>query len=151
VKHPSKVLQVGQEIEAVVLEMDMENRRISLGLKQTEADPWTTLAERYVIGSVISGGSEISPTSAHSSKWKRALMAWFMFPIFPRADQASSEVLKKGEHVEAVILNIDTENHRCHWASSSCSRHLGAVFRGAYGWLHGQRKDRTACSIWSIC
>src|SRR5439155_3980334 len=55
VKHPSKLLQVGQDVEAVVLEVDMDNRRISLGLKQTEPDPWTTLAERYAIGSVIAG------------------------------------------------------------------------------------------------
>src|SRR5881398_4208113 len=44
VKHPSKILQIGQDIEAVVLDVDMENRRISLGMKQTEPDPWSTLA-----------------------------------------------------------------------------------------------------------
>jgi len=55
VKHPSKMLQVGQDVEAVILDIDLDNRRISLGLKQTEPDPWSTLAERYAIGSVISG------------------------------------------------------------------------------------------------
>ena len=55
VKHPSKLLQIGQDVEAVILDVDLENRRISLGLKQTEPDPWSTLAERYTIGSVISG------------------------------------------------------------------------------------------------
>src|ERR1041385_4018152 len=47
VKHPSKLLQMAQDVEAVVLDVDMENRRISLGLKQTEPDPWSTLTERY--------------------------------------------------------------------------------------------------------
>src|SRR5499425_2574623 len=55
VKHPSKVLQIGQDVEALVLDLDLENRRISLGMKQTEPDPWSTLAERYAIGSVIAG------------------------------------------------------------------------------------------------
>jgi small subunit ribosomal protein S1 len=44
---------VGQEVEAVVLDLDTENRRISLGLKQTEPDPWSTLAERYTVDSTI--------------------------------------------------------------------------------------------------
>src|SRR6202790_3060003 len=55
VKHPSKLLQMAQDVEAVVLDVDMDNRRISLGLKQTEPDPWSTLPERYAIGSVIAG------------------------------------------------------------------------------------------------
>jgi small subunit ribosomal protein S1 len=113
VKHPSKVLQVGQEIEAVVLEMDMENRRISLGLKQTEADPWTTLAERYVIGSVISGRvRNLTDFGAFIEVEEGIDGLVHVSDISPRRIKHPSEVLKKGEHVEAVILNIDTENHR---------------------------------------
>src|SRR5256712_11801761 len=47
VKYPSKVVQIGQDDEAIILGVELQNRRISLGLKQTEPDPWSTLAERY--------------------------------------------------------------------------------------------------------
>ena len=54
-KHPSKVVKVGDQVEAVVLEVKPRDRRVSLGIKQLEADPWTTVAERYSIGSVVEG------------------------------------------------------------------------------------------------
>ena len=113
VKHPSKMLQVGQEVEAVVLDLDMENRRISLGLKQTEADPWTTLAERYTIGSVISGRvRNLTDFGAFIEVEDGIDGLVHVSDISPRRIKHPSEVLKKGEKVEAVILNIDTDNHR---------------------------------------
>src|SRR5438309_11309476 len=54
-KHPTKIMKVGDEVEAVVLDIKPRERRISLGIKQLEADPWTTVAERYSIGSVVEG------------------------------------------------------------------------------------------------
>ncbi|MBI4473793.1 MAG: 30S ribosomal protein S1 [Acidobacteria bacterium] len=113
VKHPSKLLQMGQDIEAVVLEVDMENRRISLGLKQTEPDPWTTLAERYAVGSVISGRvRNLTDFGAFIEVEEGIDGLVHVSDISPRRIKHPSEVLKKGERVDAVILNIDTENHR---------------------------------------
>jgi small subunit ribosomal protein S1 len=113
VKHPSKVLQIGQDVEAVVLDVDMDNRRISLGLKQTEPDPWTTLAERYTIGSVISGRvRNLTDFGAFIEVEEGIDGLVHVSDISPRRIKHPSEVLKKGERVEAVILNIDTENHR---------------------------------------
>src|SRR5215813_6061942 len=113
VKHPSKVLNVGQEVEAVVLEVDMENRRISLGLKQTEPDPWTTLAERYMIGSIIGGKvRNLTDFGAFIEVEEGIDGLVHVSDISPRRIKHPSEVLKKGDRVEAVILNIDTENHR---------------------------------------
>jgi small subunit ribosomal protein S1 len=54
-KHPTKVVKAGDEVEAVVLEVKQKDRRVSLGIKQLEADPWTTVSERYSIGSVVEG------------------------------------------------------------------------------------------------
>ena len=54
-KHPCKVVNAGDQVEAVVLEVKPKDRRISLGIKQLEADPWTTVASRYSIGSVVEG------------------------------------------------------------------------------------------------
>jgi small subunit ribosomal protein S1 len=113
VKHPSKLLQVGQDVEAVVLEVDMDNRRISLGLKQTEPDPWTTLAERYAIGSVISGRvRNLTDFGAFIEVEEGIDGLVHVSDISTRRIKHPSEVLKKGERVEAVILNIDTDNHR---------------------------------------
>jgi small subunit ribosomal protein S1 len=113
VKHPSKMLQMGQEVEALVLDVDMDNRRISLGLKQTEADPWTTLAERYAIGSVISGRvRNLTDFGAFIEVEEGIDGLVHVSDISPRRIKHPSEVLKKGERVDAVILNIDTDNHR---------------------------------------
>jgi small subunit ribosomal protein S1 len=113
VKHPSKLLQVGQDVEALVLEVDMDNRRISLGLKQTEPDPWTTLAERYAIGSVIGGRvRNLTDFGAFIEVEEGIDGLVHVSDISTRRIKHPSEVLKKGERVEAVILNIDTDNHR---------------------------------------
>jgi small subunit ribosomal protein S1 len=113
VKHPSKLLQIGQDVEALVLDVDLENRRISLGLKQTEPDPWSTLAERYAIGSVIAGRvRNLTDFGAFIEVEEGIDGLVHVSDISPRRIKHPSEVLKKGERVEAVILNIDTDNHR---------------------------------------
>jgi small subunit ribosomal protein S1 len=96
-----------------VLDVDMENRRISLGLKQTEPDPWTTLAERYTIGSIIAGRvRNLTDFGAFIEVEEGIDGLVHVSDISPRRIKHPSEVLKKGERVEAVILNIDTDNHR---------------------------------------
>jgi small subunit ribosomal protein S1 len=55
VKHPSKIVNIGDEIDALVLDIDKENKRISLGMKQVEPNPWTLLEEKYPVGTVIRG------------------------------------------------------------------------------------------------
>ena len=113
VKHPSKVLQVGQEVEAVVLDLDGENRRISLGLKQIEADPWSTLAERYAVDSTISGRvRNLTDFGAFIEVEEGIDGLVHVSDISHRRIKHPSEALKKGDAVEAVILNIDVENHR---------------------------------------
>jgi small subunit ribosomal protein S1 len=141
VKHPSKVLQVGQDVEAVVLDVDMDNRRISLGMKQTEPDPWSTLAERYAIGSVITGRvRNLTDFGAFIEVEEGIDGLVHVSDISPRRIKHPSEVLKKGERVEAVILNIDTENHRLSlgikqlqpdvWEQFFTSHHVGDSVRG---------------------
>ncbi len=141
VKHPSKMLTVGQEVEAVVLEVDMENRRISLGLKQTEADPWTTLTERYTIGSVIAGRvRNLTDFGAFIEVEEGIDGLVHVSDISPRRIKHPSEVLKKGERVEAVILNIDTDNHRLSlgikqlqpdiWEQFFTNHHVGDPVKG---------------------
>src|SRR6266852_5811118 len=113
VKHPSKLLQMGQDVEAIILDLDLDNRRISLGLKQTEPDPWSTLTERYAIGSVISGRvRNLTDFGAFIEVEEGIDGLVHVSDISPRRIKHPSEVLKKGERVDAVILNIDSDNHR---------------------------------------
>jgi small subunit ribosomal protein S1 len=114
VKHPSKLLSVGQEVEAQVLEVDQNNRRISLGIKQIEANPWETLHERYAIGARIKGrvrnltdfGAFIEVEDGIDGLVHVSDISWTKRIKHP------SEALKKNQEVEAVITAIDIDNRR---------------------------------------
>jgi small subunit ribosomal protein S1 len=114
VKHPSKILNVGQEIECVVLGIDQEAHRISLGLKQTEANPWLQLVEKFPVGSRLKGkvrnltefGAFVEVEEGIDGLIHISDLSWTKRVKHP------SEVLKKGDVVEAVVLNIDAENQR---------------------------------------
>jgi small subunit ribosomal protein S1 len=114
VKHPSKLLSVGQEVEAQVLEVDQANRRISLGIKQIEPNPWETLAERYGPGARVRGrvrnltdfGAFIEIEDGIDGLVHVSDISWTKRIKHP------SEALKKNQEVEAVITAIDVENRR---------------------------------------
>ena len=82
-KHPSKVVKVGDQVESVVLDVKPRDRRVSLGIKQLEADPWTTVADRYCPARWWKAACASSPISARSSRLKKASTGWFTFPICP--------------------------------------------------------------------
>ncbi|HWC98485.1 MAG TPA: 30S ribosomal protein S1 [Candidatus Sulfopaludibacter sp.] len=113
-KHPSKVVKPGDQVEAVILEVHPKDRRISLGLKQLEPNPWTTIDERYSVGSVVEGrvrnmtdfGAFIEIEEGIDGLVHVSDLSWTKRIKHP------SEVLKKGQIVQAVILNIDSSSHR---------------------------------------
>lgn len=113
-KHPSKVVKPGDQVEAVVLEVHPKERRISLGLKQLEPNPWTTIDSRYSVGSVVEGrvrnmtdfGAFIEIEEGIDGLVHVSDLSWTQRIKHP------SEVLKKGQVVQAVILNIDSAAHR---------------------------------------
>ncbi|MCU1233659.1 MAG: ribosomal protein [Candidatus Solibacter sp.] len=113
-KHPSKVVKAGDQVEAVVLEVHPKDRRISLGLKQLEPNPWTTIDQRYSVGSVVEGrvrnmtdfGAFIEIEEGIDGLVHVSDLSWTKRVKHP------SEVLKKGMIVQAVILNIDSSQHR---------------------------------------
>jgi len=114
VKHPSKLLAIGQEVEAQILEVDQGARRISLGLKQIEPNPWETLPQRYGIGTRIKGrvrnltdfGAFIEIEEGIDGLVHVSDISWTKRIKHP------SESLKKNQEVEAVITAIDVENRR---------------------------------------
>jgi small subunit ribosomal protein S1 len=113
-KHPSKVVRVGDQVEAVVLEVKPRDRRVSLGMKQLEADPWTTVADRYSIGSVVEGrvrkltdfGAFIEIEEGIDGLVHISDLSWTKRVGHP------SEILKKGQLVQAVVLQIDPDSRR---------------------------------------
>ena len=113
-KHPSKVVKVGDQVEAVVLEVKTSDRRISLGIKQLEADPWTTVDTRYSVGSVVEGrvrkltdfGAFIEIEEGIDGLVHISDLCWTKRIKHP------SELLKKGQVVQAVILQIEAGNRR---------------------------------------
>ena len=113
-KHPSKILSKGDYVEAMVLRVDFRARRISLGLKQVEPNPWPRLAERYPIGSRLSGtvrkftdfGAFIEVDPAIDGLIHISDLSWNKRVHHP------SEVLKLGQKVESVVLSIDPAHRR---------------------------------------
>ena len=113
-KHPSKVVRPGDQVEAVVLDVQPKDRRISLGLKQLEPNPWTTVEQRYSVGSVVEGrvrnmtdfGAFVEIEEGIDGLVHVSDISWTKRIKHP------SEVLKKGQVVQAVILNIDAKSHR---------------------------------------
>lgn len=113
-KHPSKVVRVGDTVESVVLEVKPADRRISLGIKQLEADPWTTVDQRYSVGSVVEGrvrklsefGAFIEIEEGIDGLVHVSDLSW------TKRVQHPSDILKKGQIVQAVILNIDSAHRR---------------------------------------
>jgi small subunit ribosomal protein S1 len=113
-KHPSKVVKPGDQVEAVVLEVHPKDRRISLGLKQLEPNPWSTIDSRYSVGSVVEGrvrnmtdfGAFVEIEEGIDGLVHVSDLSWTKRVKHP------SEVLKKGQMVQAVILNIDSSSHR---------------------------------------
>ena len=114
VRHPSKVVSVGDIVEAVVLNLNKENKRISLGMKQVEPNPWDVIGEKYPVGTTIQGkiknitdfGLFIGIDEGIDGLVHISDLSWTKRIKHP------SELYKKGEELQAIVLNIDKENER---------------------------------------
>ncbi len=114
VRHPSKLVSIGETIEAVVLKVDETEEKISLGMKQTEQDPWISLPDKYPIGSRASGkvrnltsfGAFVELEPGIDGLIHVSDMSW------TKRVQHPSEIVKKGDAVDVMVLNIDIDNKR---------------------------------------
>jgi small subunit ribosomal protein S1 len=141
-KHPSKVVKVGDQVEAVVLEVKPRDRRVSLGIKQLEPDPWTTVSDRYAVGSVVEGrvrkltdfGAFVEIEEGIDGLVHISDISWTKRIKHP------SEALKKGQIVQAAILQIDAPSRRLSlgikqlqpdaWETFFSQHQVGDVVRG---------------------
>ncbi len=114
IKHPSQILTVGQEVEAVVLNIEPDQKKISLGLKQLEPDPWENIEERYPVGSTHKGivrnitqfGVFVELEEGIDGLVHISDLSW------TRKIQHPSEVVKKNEEIEVMVLGINREERR---------------------------------------
>ncbi|MBR9989384.1 MAG: 30S ribosomal protein S1 [Gemmatimonadetes bacterium] len=114
VKHPSKLVNIGDEIEAVVLKVDRDDEKISLGMKQIEEDPWLALPEKYPVGTRVEGkvrnltsfGAFVEIEPGIDGLIHISDMSW------TKRVQHPSEVLRKSDDVQVVVLGVDPENKR---------------------------------------
>jgi len=142
IKHPSKVVNLGDEVEAVILNIDVANKRISLGMKQVETNPWEDIEERYPVGSQIRGevrnitdfGVFIGIEDGIDGLVHISDLSWTERIKHP------SEVMNKGDEVDALVLAIDKKKERISlgikqlsedpWKSVADGLSIGAVVDG---------------------
>jgi len=141
-KHPSKIVKLGDRVEVSVLEVNPTQRRISLSLKHSQPDPWTTLPHRLAVGSVVEGrvrnitefGAFVEIEEGVDGLVHLSNMSW------AKDIQHPSEILKKGQKIEVMVLGLDPAKRRVSlglkqlgpdvW-TDFCSRvHVGDVVRG---------------------
>ena len=114
VKHPNEVLKVGQELDVMVLEVDRERERISLGLKQTTDNPWNTIQDQFPVGARVSG--KVVNLAAYGAFVEIApgiegLVHISEFSWTKRVARAS-DMLSVGDEVQVVVLSVDVENQK---------------------------------------
>jgi small subunit ribosomal protein S1 len=141
-KNPSKVVSPGDTVEAVISDVNPESRRISLSLKETQPNPWDQVAEKYAVGQNVRGkvrnltdfGAFVELEEGIDGLVHVSDMSWTKRVKHP------SEILKKGDEVDAIITNIDVENHRIslsikefrpnEWETFKEQYHVGDVVDG---------------------
>jgi len=141
-KHPSKLVNVGDQVECVVLNVNPQERRISLGMRQLSTNPWDALHEKYPVGATVEGrvrnltdfGAFIEIEDGIDGLVHVSNLSWTKRVKHP------SEVLKKGDRVKAVVLAIEPEKRRLSlgvkqlqpdvWETFFAQHHIGDVVHG---------------------
>ncbi len=147
VKHPSEVLKVGEEVEAVVLKFDRERSRVSLGIKQLHKDPWLDLKGRYPEGKRLSGkvtnitdyGCFVEIEDGVEGLVHMSEMDWTNKNVHP------SKLVSVGNEVEVIVLEIDEERRRISLGMKQCSENPWEAFSQIH-----QKGERVHGAIKSI-
>ena len=134
VRHPSEVVKIGDELEVIVLKFNKEDQRVSLGLRQMQANPWENILEKYQVGEIYQAHvtnitdygcfAEIEPGVeglVHVSE-----MDWTNKNVYP------SKVVSVGDEIKVMLLNINTENHRISLGIKQCQANPWKTFEDTY-------------------
>lgn len=141
VKHPSKIVKQGDEVDVVVLEVNTDQRRISLGMKQLQPDPWSVVAEKYPVDTVITGRVRNLAEFGAFIELEDGIDGLIHISDFSWKERIKhpSEKVKKGDEVQAKVLRIDSEHRRLSlgikqlndiWANWFAAHKLNEIVRG---------------------
>lgn len=130
VRHPSEVLKVGQEIKVQVIKYDEITKRVSLGMKQLQKNPWETIQERYPVGSTVKGkvtnltnyGAFVEIEEGIEGLVHVSEMSWLKNNALP------SKFLAQGQEVEVMVLDINPQNHRISLGVKQCEKNPWQIF-----------------------
>jgi small subunit ribosomal protein S1 len=135
VKHANQVVEVGQEVEVQVLEIDSENRRISLGMKQLQANPWVEMKESYQPGTIIEGEVKSVTDFGIFVGIEEGIDGLVHISDFSWTKRVNhpSEMFAKGQKIRAVVLGVDSENERFSLGVKQLEGDPWSQIEGKYG------------------
>lgn len=134
VRHPSEILKIGQEVEVQVIKYDEENKKVSLGMKQLQENPWETIEIKYPVGSIVKGkvtniaqyGVFVEIENGIEGLVHISEMSWLKNNVSP------SKILSLGQEVNVMILDINTEHHRISLGIKQCENNPWKEFSDKY-------------------
>ncbi len=134
VRHPSEVLKVGQQVKVQVIKFDEASKRISLGMKQLQQNPWESIAQRYPVGSVVKGkvtnmtsyGAFVEIEPGIEGLVHVSEMSWL------KNSSAPNRSIAPGQEVEVMILDINSQNHRISLGMKQCEKNPWQAFSEKY-------------------
>jgi small subunit ribosomal protein S1 len=113
VNHPSEILKKGQKLDAVVLNIDAENKKLALGLKQATADPWPQLAEKYIAGSALEGNiTKVTNFGLFVEMEKDVEGLVHISEIEQNIANALERNFKVGDKIKVRVIKVDMQQHR---------------------------------------
>ncbi len=124
VRHPSELLSIGQEVKVQVIKYDEANKRVSLGMKQLQENPWQSIEARYPVGSIVKGrvtniatyGAFVEIENGIEGLVHVSEMSWFKNNIIP------NKLLIPNQEVKVMVLDIDSKNHRISLGMKQCDK-----------------------------
>ena len=134
VRHPSEILTIGQEVKVQVIKYDEATKRVSLGMKQLQDNPWQSIETRYPVGTAVQGkvtniatyGAFVEIENGIEGLVHVSEMSWFKNNITP------NKFLTSGQEVQVMVLDIDSKNHRISLGMKQCDKNPWQVFSEKY-------------------
>jgi small subunit ribosomal protein S1 len=130
VRHPSEALKVGQEVKVQVIKFDAETKRVSLGMKQLQQNPWESIAQRYPVGAVVKGkvtnmttyGAFVEIEAGIEGLVHVSEMSWL------KNNSTPNKFIASGQEVEVMVLDINSQNHRISLGMKQCEKNPWQAF-----------------------
>jgi small subunit ribosomal protein S1 len=134
VRHPSEVLKLGQKVKVQVIKFDEDSKRVSLGMKQLQDNPWETISKKYPVGTVVKGrvkniaqyGAFVEIENGIEGLVHVSEMSWL------KNNNAPSKMLSVGQEAEVMVLDIDAEHHRISLGIKQCEKNPWQDFSEKY-------------------